>query len=80
MKEPGQRSRYSDWLRPGQQRGWSSNPCRGEIFLFSTSSRPVLGLAQPPIQWVTGTLSPAVKLLGREANHSLPTSSEVKNT
>jgi hypothetical protein len=46
-------------------------------FHFSTSSRPVLGLTQPPIQWVPGALSPRVKQQGREADHSPPTSAEV---
>jgi hypothetical protein len=27
------------------------------IFLFTTASRPALGLTQPPIQWVPGALS-----------------------
>jgi hypothetical protein len=27
---------------------------RLEIFLFTTVSRPVVGLTQPPIQWVPG--------------------------
>jgi hypothetical protein len=27
------------------------------IFLFSSASRPALEFAQPPIQWVPGTLS-----------------------
>jgi hypothetical protein len=47
-------------------------------FIFSTSSRPVLGSTQPPIQWVPGALSPGVKRSGREADHSPPTSAEVK--
>jgi hypothetical protein len=34
---------------------------------------------QPPIQWVPGALSPGVKRQGREADHSLPSSAEVKN-
>jgi hypothetical protein len=36
---------------------------------------------QPPIQWVTGALPLGRKLKrpDREANHSLPSSSEVKN-
>jgi hypothetical protein len=34
---------------------------------------------QPPIQWALGALSPRVKRLGREADHSPPTSAEVKN-
>jgi hypothetical protein len=35
--------------------GRSSNPSRDTIFLFSTSSRPVLGPTQPPNQWVRGS-------------------------
>jgi len=41
-------------------------------------SRPALGLTQPPIQWVTGVLSQEVKRPGCEADHSPPTSPEVK--
>jgi hypothetical protein len=48
------------------------------IFLFTTVSRPVLGLTQPPIQWVPGALSLAVKRPGCEADHSPPSSAEVK--
>jgi hypothetical protein len=51
-EEPGQHSRYSDWLRAGRQWGWSPSPGRVMNFLFSTSSRPALGPTQPPIQWV----------------------------
>jgi hypothetical protein len=47
-------------------------------FLFSTASRPALGPTQPPIQWVQGALSSGVKQQGREADHSPPTSAEVK--
>jgi hypothetical protein len=39
------------WLR-----GRSSSPGRGKILVLSTSSRPVLGSTQPPIQWVPGAL------------------------
>jgi hypothetical protein len=49
-------------------------PGRGEIFFFSVASRLTLGPTQPPIQWV-----PGVKLLGRESDHSPPSSAEVKN-
>jgi hypothetical protein len=49
-------------------------------FVFSTSSRLVLGLTQPPIKWATGALSLGVKQLGREADHSPPTNAEVKKT
>jgi hypothetical protein len=42
-------------------------------FLFSTASRPALGLTQPPTQWV-----PGVKRPEREADRSPPFSAEVK--
>jgi hypothetical protein len=48
------------------------------IFLFTTASRTALGPTQPPIQWVPGTLSLGVKRAGREADHSHPSSAEVK--
>jgi hypothetical protein len=49
------------------------------IFLFTTASRTALGFTQPPIQWVPGVLSLGVKRPGREADHSHPSSAEVKN-
>jgi hypothetical protein len=48
------------------------------IFLFITTSRIGLGPTQPPIQWVLGALSLGVKRPGREADHSPPSSAEVK--
>jgi len=42
-------------------------------------SRTVLGSIQPPFQGVTGAVSLGVRRLGREADHSPPSSSEVKN-
>jgi hypothetical protein len=48
------------------------------IFLFITMSRMALGPTQPPIKWVAGALSLGVKRLGREADHSPPSSAEVK--
>jgi hypothetical protein len=48
------------------------------IFLFTTASRTSLGPTQPPIQWVPGALSLGVKQPGREADHSSPSSAEVK--
>jgi hypothetical protein len=39
--------------------GFDSRRCN--VFLFSTASRPALGLTQPPIQWVPGASSPGVK-------------------
>jgi hypothetical protein len=49
------------------------------IFLFTTASRTTLGPTQLPIQWVPEDLSLGVKRLGREADHSPPSSAEVKN-
>jgi hypothetical protein len=60
--------------------GQSSSPGRVKNFLFSTASRPALGLTHPPIQWVPAALSPGVKRQGREADYSPPTSAEVKKT
>jgi hypothetical protein len=36
------------------------------------------GSTQPPIQWVSGALSLGVERPGREADHSPPSSAEVK--
>jgi hypothetical protein len=77
LEEPPYLSRCTEWLRAGRP-GFDSRPGQ-EIFLFSTGSRPDLGPAQPPIQWVTVALSPEVKRSGREADHSPPPSAEVKN-
>jgi hypothetical protein len=73
--EPGELSRYSDFAT-----GWttgggdgSSSPGRVKYFHFCISSRPALGSTQPPIKWV-----PGAKRQGREADHSPPTSAEVK--
>jgi hypothetical protein len=74
-----ERSLYSDWLRAGQQRGRSSSPGSSKNF-SSTSSRQALGPTQPPIQWAQGALSTGIKRPGREADHSPPTSAEVKKT
>jgi hypothetical protein len=45
---------------------------------FSTSSRPVLGFTQPPIQWVAGALSSGINRPEREAVHSSSPSAKVK--
>jgi hypothetical protein len=73
-------SRDSDWLRAGRPRGRRSNPGRVKNFYFSMSSKPAVGSTQPPMQWVTGALSPGVKRPGREADHSTRISVEVKKT
>jgi hypothetical protein len=48
------------------------------IFLFTIASRTALRPTQPPIHWVPEALSLGVKRPGREANHSPPSSAEVK--
>jgi hypothetical protein len=48
------------------------------MILFTTASRTALGPTQPPIQWVPGDLSLGVKRQGCEADHSPPSSAEVK--
>jgi hypothetical protein len=47
--------------------------------IFSTSSRPGLRPTQPPIWCVPRALSPRVKRPGQEADHSPPSSAEVKH-
>jgi hypothetical protein len=46
-----------------------SPPDRGKTFLLSTSSRPVPGLTQFPIQWVSGIHPPGVKRPRCEADN-----------
>jgi hypothetical protein len=52
---------------------------QGKNILFFTASRPTLGPTQPPIQWISGAISPDAKRPGREADQSHPSSAEVKN-
>jgi hypothetical protein len=57
---------------------------RGSRFRFSAgagifSLHHRLGPTQPPIQWVQGAFYLGVKRPGHEADHSLPSSAEVKN-
>jgi hypothetical protein len=49
------------------------------IFVYTTTSRPTLGSTLSPIQRVPGALSTEIRRSEREAEHSLPTSAEVKN-
>jgi hypothetical protein len=49
-----------------------------ENFLFTTASRTALRPTQPPVQYVPRSLSLGVKRQGREADHSLPSTAEVK--
>jgi hypothetical protein len=53
--DPGfQLTAYIDWLRAERARGRCSSPGRIYSFPFSTSSTPVLGPTQPPVQWYLG--------------------------
>jgi hypothetical protein len=49
-----------------------------EILLLTTASRTALVFIQPPIQWVPGTFSLEVKRQECEADHSPPSSADVK--
>jgi hypothetical protein len=64
------------WMIGG---GGGSIPGRGWEFL-SSPPRPdrLWGPTKPPIQWVLGALSLVVKRPGHEADHSPPSSAEVK--
>jgi hypothetical protein len=59
-------------------RGFESRQGMG-IFPFTTASRPALGPAQSPIQWIPGDLSLGVRRPGSEADHSPPSSAKFKN-
>jgi hypothetical protein len=77
IKNPSpRRAGIGQWYSAGLRAGWSGIESRLGIFLFTTASRPTLGSAQPPIQWVIGPLSLGVKRSGREAiTHSPVTKS-----
>jgi hypothetical protein len=76
---PGWLSPYSECIRAGEPRGWSSSSGGGKNFHFSMSSRPALGSTQPPIQLVPVALCPEVKRPGRKTDHTPPTSAEIEN-
>jgi hypothetical protein len=49
-----------------------------KLTLYLGLARIALGPTQRPIQWVPRAISLEVKRLGREADHSPPSSAEVK--
>jgi hypothetical protein len=57
--------------------GWTAGVRLPEIYVYFTASRPALGAAQRPIQWVQRALSPEAKR--QEVKLTTPTSAEVKN-
>lgn len=50
-----------------------------KVYLSSELSILVLGPTQPPLQWVSSTLSPGLKWLGCETDQSLPLNVKVTN-
>jgi hypothetical protein len=58
----------------------SSRLGRDKNFLFSVSSRPVLGPTHPPLRRVPEVLFSGVKWTNREADHLPPTNAEIKKT
>jgi hypothetical protein len=50
-----------------------------EIFLFTIEFRVALGHTQPPIRYAPGVLSLGVKRPRCEADHSPPSSAEIRN-
>jgi hypothetical protein len=74
---PIRRCNFFLWGLPGLD-GWGLGvlaPTRTRNVSPLLSGQTVLGSHQPPVQWI-----PRVKRPGREADHSHPTSAEVKNT
>jgi len=47
-------------------------------YVMRSTNLLILGLTQPPIQWAPRALSLGVKRPGSRADHSLPSSAEVK--
>jgi hypothetical protein len=64
-------------LRAGRP-GFDSRQGQG-IFLFAATNIPPVGPAQPPFQSILAAISRGVKLPGREADHSPPSITEVKD-
>jgi len=52
---------------------------RRDDLVFAASSRQALGPTQTPIQWAPRARSPGVNRPGRESDHPLPYSAEVRN-
>jgi hypothetical protein len=85
-KEPASRHGGRVWIPCGRDVIWTKWHWAGShealrfspVSLHSTASRMALGPTQPLIQWVPGAHSLGVKRAGREADHSPPSSAEVK--
>jgi hypothetical protein len=55
------------------------SPAEAKGFPVTSVSRPALGPIQPPVQWVRCSFPGAKARLGRDADHSPPSSAEVEN-
>jgi hypothetical protein len=77
LKSVGIARLYSEKLRAGwpglDSRYWQ------ETFLISTALRPTPGPIQPHVHWVPGAPSLGAQWPGCDADHSLPSSVQVKN-
>jgi hypothetical protein len=69
--------RHSAGLRAGRS-GFSGSISGEGWEFFSSASRTALEPTEPPVQWVPGALFLGVRRPGREADHSPPSSAEVK--
>jgi hypothetical protein len=58
---------------------WGSIPVRRKNFFVFTASPSVLGFTQLAIRCLQGAFSLELKRPGSEADHSLPSITEVKN-
>jgi len=65
-------------LRTGRTRFGSQK--KQQFFLFTTAWRPTLRSTQPLIRWIPGALSPGIKLMGCEADHSPQSSAKLKES
>lgn len=55
--------------------GWTTK----EMRFNSQHPKTSLGTNQPPIQWVSGAISPGVRQPGHEADHLPQSTAKVKN-
>jgi hypothetical protein len=62
--------------------GWMTRvqyPAGSGIFFLTILSREAVGPTMPTIQWILRALSPEIKHLRHEADHSHPSRAEIKN-
>jgi hypothetical protein len=74
--ELGSLSQYNVWPRTGRP-GFDPRQSQS-TFLLASVPRPALRPTQPPVQWEQGILSWGKARPGRDTDHSLPSSADVK--